>query len=127
AIYAQRIDKTPKRLIGPSPSVSSWGEAISNRSGVVCDELSLIPRTNGAIAVWRDNRNGNYDIYAQLIFKDGSLPVELSNFSVSARYNGNVLLDWQTANEKNNAGFEIERRKISEGGISNIFEVVGSY
>src|SRR5205823_975933 len=33
SIYAQRINRTPRRLIGPSPSVSSWGEPITNRSG----------------------------------------------------------------------------------------------
>jgi len=126
AIYAQVIDKTPRRLIGPSPLTSTWGKAISNKSGVTSDELTLVPRANGAIAIWRDSRNGNPDIYAQVIFLDGSLPVELSNFSVKAEQN-NILLNWQTASEKNNAGFEIERRSISDPNSSNVFEVVGSY
>ena len=127
SIYAQRINKTPKRLIGPSPSTSSWGQAISNKAGVICDELNLVPRTNGGIAVWRDNRNGNFDIYAQIIFIDGTLPIELSSFLLSAEPNGEVLLNWETASEKDNAGFEVERRLISDPNASNTFEVVGSY
>jgi len=127
SIYAQLCDKTPKRLIGPSPSTSAWGIPVSNRVNSNADEVVLVPRTNGGIAVWRDNRNGNNDIYAQLIFRDGSLPVELSGFSASAEPNGNVLLKWQTASEKDNAGFEIERRLISDPNASNAFELVGSY
>ena len=127
SIYSQVCDKTPQRTIGPSPSTSSWGVPVSNRSGSNADEVVLAPRTNGGIAVWRDSRNGNDDIYAQLIFRDGSLPVELSNFYVSAKSNGDVLLNWQTASEKDNAGFEVERRLISDPNASNVFEVVGSY
>ncbi|MDP4219095.1 MAG: hypothetical protein Q8916_14070 [Bacteroidota bacterium] len=127
SIYAQRVDKTPKRFIGPSPSGSSWGLAVSNRVGTNADEVELVARTNGGIAVWRDNRNGNYDIYAQLIFRDGSLPVEITDFNAMAETGGKVLLNWQTASEKDNAGFEVERRLISDPNASNAFEVVGSY
>ena len=127
SIYAQRCDKTPKRFLGPSPSTSSWGVPVSNRAGSNADEVVLVPRTNGGIAVWRDNRNGNNDIYAQLIFRDGSLPIELANFSLSAEKNGSVLLNWETASEKDNAGFEVERRLVTDQGTSNNFEVIGSY
>jgi len=126
SIYAQRCDRTPKRFLGTAGS--TWGVPVSNRVNSNADEVQLVARTNGGIAVWRDNRNGasNTDIYAQLIFRDGSLPVELENFSVSA-HSGAVLLNWQTASEKDNAGFEIERRLISNSIYQNSFEVVGSY
>lgn len=127
SIYAQRCDLTPKRFLGPSPSSSTWGAPVSNRPNSNADEVVLVPRSNGGIAVWRDNRNGNNDIYAQLVFRDGSLPVELSNFSVSSRSDDHVLLDWQTASEKDNAGFEIERRMTSDPNASNNFETAGSY
>ncbi len=127
SIYAQRVDKTPKRLIGQQPATTTLGLPVSNRVNSNADQVVLIPRTNGGIAVWRDNRNGNTDIYAQLIFKDGSLPVELDNFSLSARGSGQVLLNWQTASEKDNAGFEVERRLISDPNASKAYEVVGSY
>ncbi len=126
SIYGQRVDRSPRRFLGPSTSV--WGEAISNHANSDADQVALAPRTNGAIAVWRDNRNGttNTDIYAQLIFKDGSLPVEVSSFDAKALSDGHVLINWETASEKDNAGFEIERRTISDDA-SNTFEVVASY
>ncbi len=37
------------------------------------------------------------------------LPVELTNFSAAIEKNNNVILNWQTASEINNFGFEIER------------------
>ncbi len=128
SIYAQRVDRLPKRYLGYLPNVSSWGAPVSNRANSDADQLVMVARGNGGIAVWRDNRNGttNTDIYAQLIFRDGSLPVELSSFTASPTSNGNVVLNWQTVSEKDNAGFEIERRLIVEGG-SNKFELVGSY
>ncbi|MEI8135178.1 MAG: hypothetical protein WCH46_08930 [bacterium] len=127
SIYAQRCDKTPKRLMGPLPSFSSWGVAVSNKVGGNADQVQLVSRTNGAIAVWRDGRNATTDIYAQLIFKDGSLPIELSNFSLRSSEVGKVIVDWQTASEKDNAGFEIERRLISDASASNAYEIIGSY
>jgi hypothetical protein len=30
--------------------------------------------SSGAIITWQDKRSGNYDIYAQRVFSDGSLP-----------------------------------------------------
>ena len=41
------------------------------------------------------------------------LPVELMYFTTSQK-DGNVLLQWETASEVNNAGFEIQRRAESE-------------
>jgi hypothetical protein len=43
--------------------------------------------------------------------EDNSLPVELINFTAEIR-NGNVYLDWQTATERDNYGFEVEREKV---------------
>jgi len=42
-----------------------------------------------------------------------ALPVELTAFSVS-QINSRIVLNWQTATEVNNYGFEVERRKIDE-------------
>lgn len=123
SIYAQRTDRTPKRQL------TSSGVAVSNHANTNADQVTLAPRTNGGIAAWRDSRNGatNTDIYAQLIFRDGSLPVELSDFSLRAQQSGNVLVHWETASEKDNAGFEIERRLINEETSSNTYEVISSY
>ncbi len=48
------------------------------------------------------------------IKNDGALPVELVTFSVNVHENI-VNLNWETATEVNNYGFEIERQKSEEG------------
>ena len=53
---------------------------------------------------------------------DGTLPVELSSFTLSAS-EGAVALNWTTATETNNFGFEIQRK--SEGDFSTIGFVEG--
>jgi hypothetical protein len=45
------------------------------------------------------------------LYFDEVLPVELSSFTSSV-YGNNVVLNWQTASENNNSGFEIERVKF---------------
>ena len=42
----------------------------------------------------------------------GTLPVELSSFTASA-INRDIVLNWSTATEKNNKGFEIERKFLT--------------
>ncbi len=71
-IFAQRIDRVGRKYF-PTPSQS-------NTKGMpICSgtwqarEVCLAPRSDGAIAAWSDMRNGNGDIYAQLILMDGSL------------------------------------------------------
>ena len=53
-----------------------------------------------------------------------SLPVELTDFSASV-VNGTVRLDWETATEVNNYGFDIERKSV-EGNWTKIGFVAGS-
>ncbi|HET6512094.1 MAG TPA: T9SS type A sorting domain-containing protein, partial [Candidatus Kapabacteria bacterium] len=99
---------------------------ISASPTVTAKHVALVPRTNGAIAVFADNRNGNFDIYAQLIFRDATLPIELASFDAKANANGQVVLDWKTANELDNAGFDVERRALN-GSSDNAFAVIASY
>jgi len=66
--------------------------------------------TGGAIITWQDYRSGtNYDIYAQRIYENSALPVELASFTAQT-FSSRVELVWKTATEVNNYGFEIERR-----------------
>lgn len=129
-IYAQVIDTTPARKYPVAGS--RWGFPISTEAGTTFttrDQMDIAPRTNGAIVVWRDGRSynsTNYDIYMQLVFKNATLPVELADFRLTRQMQNIVRVDWQTAMEKDNAGFEIERRPLVAGG-ENTFEVVASY
>ncbi len=49
-----------------------------------------------------------------------SVPVELTSFNASTNGDGNINLNWSTATETNNQGFEIERKSIN-----NEFEKIG--
>jgi len=71
------------------------------------------------VPVWTDERAGGYDmdIYTGLI--PPIVPVELLSFT-SNIVNGKVVLNWVTATELNNRGFEIQRSVDN-----NIFVTVG--
>jgi PKD repeat protein/predicted small secreted protein len=66
--------------------------------------------------------NGNsYNIdywYVDDIQVDYVVPVELTSFTAAAA-NGQVILNWTTATETNNQGFEIERSLKSDVGSQN--------
>jgi hypothetical protein len=59
--------------------------------------------------------NGNYN---------GTLPVELSSFT-SAVSNNNVILNWTTTGERNNSGFDIERKALSSNDWQKVNFVEG--
>ncbi len=56
--------------------------------------------------------------------QNNALPVELISFSAQVE-NGNVLLNWETATEVNNYGFEVERKISSTNFLPNSFEKIG--
>jgi len=60
---------------------------------------------------------GNFSIVR--LTADDPIPVELTSFSASVAGN-NVILEWATATELNNLGFDVERRVLE-----SVFEVVG--
>jgi hypothetical protein len=60
--------------------------------------------------------------YVDDVCVDGIVPVELTSFTASVNER-NVTLDWTTATETNNQGFEIERN--SGSGFENIGYVAG--
>ncbi len=122
-VYAQEMDIVPRRYFPTVGTNSTWGKPIRYSTTSQTRNVSLVPRTGGAIAAWEDNRNGNYDIYAQLIFKNGTLPVEMTHFTATAR-GAHVDLNWQTASEQGNAGFIIERKESTNGSL---FQAVQSY
>ena len=71
-------------------SVSSTGVVKWAQDGIVLSatgtdqwEPIMTPDgAGGAIITWNDNRNSNYDIYAQSVTGIGFVPVELSEFSI---------------------------------------------
>lgn len=125
SVYAQVLDRNFDRYLPTFQTRSSWGQAVANKSGVVQKHAAACLRTDGMIAVWTDKRNGDWDIYAQVLFKDGTLPIELASFDVRESTPGMVDLSWTTYAEDANAGFEIERRDVGES--VDAFSVIESY
>jgi hypothetical protein len=124
AIYAQAIDMRFNRYYPSFGTSSSWGKAIAVRPDAQQEHVAMCKREGGGVIMaWADNRNGDQDIYAQVMFPDGTLPIELTSFDVSA-IGEQVIVEWRTAMEQDHAGFEIERRALN--GQSQ-FQVIASY
>ncbi|MBT8387538.1 MAG: T9SS type A sorting domain-containing protein, partial [Ignavibacteria bacterium] len=60
----------------------------------------------------------NFSVYGRYL-----VPVELTSFTASAN-NGNVNLNWVTATETNNQGFEVERKAV-DGEFDKVGYVAG--
>ncbi len=71
------------------------------------------------VPVWTDERAGGYDMDIYTARINPIVPVELISFTHRI-VNGKVILDWVTATELNNMGFEIQRSIDN-----NIFVTVG--
>ena len=97
-----------------------WAGNFTILSNPTSDKLQLVSTVDvykNCKLAWGDNRSDAGGIYAQDINPDGQLgnsivPVELVSFTANIS-NNSVTLNWITASELNNSGFEIERSVIS--------------
>ena len=109
-----------------------WTGNFTILSNPTSDKLQLVSTVDlykNCKLAWGDNRSDAGGIYAQDINPDGELgnsivPVELVSFSANVS-NNSVTLNWITATELNNAGFEIERAVISNREINLNWEPIG--
>ncbi len=92
-----------ERLSGYFDPHVGWPQ--QNKMG---DYFDMVSDNNGANLAWAATFNGEQDVYYSYITPDNNVPVELSSFSYSI-LGSEVILDWSTATELNNHGFEIQR------------------
>jgi hypothetical protein len=78
---------------------TSWATLTLNYDNINKIVIRLGPSGNGGLADY------NFD---NITFNAAALPVELTTFTAISGQNG-INLEWQTATETNNQGFEIER------------------
>jgi hypothetical protein len=71
------------------------------------DYFHMVSYNNGASLAWAGTFNNEQDVYYSFITPD-IVPVELVSFTATASSNI-VTLNWSTATELNNHGFEIEK------------------
>jgi hypothetical protein len=126
---------TPAQLPGEPNSVWWWDQTATSGQLVQVDlatdaMLNTYVFTGGAIAGGAETAVINGQHVLLLNFQNVALgcyflsvvPVELTSFAASAN-DGNVTLNWSTATETNNMGFEVERN--SGSGFMKIGFVAG--
>lgn len=73
--------------------------------------------------IWMRLDGSNLSVWTALIDDSTvTVPVELTSFS-ALESEGNIILNWQTASEKNNQGFEVQR--LYESILPNNWSAVG--
>jgi photosystem II stability/assembly factor-like uncharacterized protein len=110
-----KIERKDDSLHLPAPwiLIDSVGANITTYTNT-----GLTPNTVYSYRVYAYNEFGN-SAYSDSVETTTIVPVELTSFTAAA--NGNVVeLNWSTATELNNQGFEIERKSIN-----NNFEKIG--
>jgi hypothetical protein len=120
-VYAQRIN---------SSGAAQWaadGVAISTVGGKATYPV-ITGDASGGIITWMDSRNASIDIYASGVSADGNigvLPVELTTFTANST-DSKVTLNWQTATEVNNYGFDVERTLVRSAKWGKIGFIEGN-
>jgi hypothetical protein len=96
-----------------------WTGNFTILSNPISDKLQMVSTVDvykNCKLAWGDKRLDSQGIYGQDINPDGELgnsvvPVELVSFSANVS-NNTVNLNWITATELNNSGFDVERRQV---------------
>lgn len=82
------------------------------------DYIGIAALNDVAYPYWADDRTGNYQGWMSVVNFDPPIPVELTSFA-AVIVADNVQLNWSTATEINNQGFEIQRR-TSDGEFEKV-------
>lgn len=86
--------------------------AIIDRVPPLCNTIYEPPLPPPCLGLFTDPRPGFGQKFANMRRAVHILPVELSSFT-SIVNERNITLNWTTASEENNSGFEIERSKVN--------------
>jgi len=101
---------------GGTSYTSIWETSFSTHHPSTTDTISFVGTDNMQIALYYtgDSNDADFWFVDDLYLIDlNPIPVELISFTVSTN-NNNVELNWSTASEVNNRGFNIERKKVNE-------------
>jgi hypothetical protein len=118
-IYAQRINNEG-RLVW-----DSLGLPIGSNFNSLKSYLSLLPDENGgAIAIFKDNRNGKNAIYGQKIFTSGTFISQLIGPNTEINRDS-IKISWYTANERGNVKYTVERASLLDAD-SISWDIIGN-
>jgi hypothetical protein len=119
-IYAQRVDANGHSLW------NSYGVPVCTLSSTQSLTCMISDGLGGAILVWEDNRNGNYDIYAQKLSSDGTPQWTANGIAIStAGYaqqlpvlvtdnSGGAIIAWQ--DYRTGGGADIYAQRVNASG-----------
>jgi len=110
-------------LVSSEPSPTS----VPNGDVRFGDYIGIDSYGGHTVPVWTDERAGGFDMDIYTAVINPILPVELTNFNAKI-VNGKTILEWSTATETNNFGFEIERNaplNPPEGGTFGNWITIG--
>jgi Secretion system C-terminal sorting domain len=99
---------TTVTAVGATPTVQ-WTVTASTGSGIGSLGLNYTANTGANTAV-----TNILPLVGEIYTVQATIPVELLTFTARAKQQ-TVLLEWQTASEINNKGFQIEKQKASGG------------
>jgi hypothetical protein len=91
-------------LMSTEPSPTS----IPNNDVRFGDYIGIDSYGGVVVPIWTDERAGGFDMDIYTAKINPLLPVELKSFTARI-VDGNTILEWSTATETNNFGFEIQR------------------
>lgn len=103
----------------------TWSEVIS--TGLEMGSLDWQRVSADSIDVWSvgyTSSGGFHSVVYKKRFGYAAVPVELSSFSANIS-GSDVILDWTTASETNNKGFDVERKIFSPQPAAGNWEKIG--
>lgn len=111
-IYSQRINSSGELV---------WidkGVLVGSHSNSLKSYLSLISdKRGGAIAIFKDTRNKESEIYGQKIFSTGTYISQIVGFK-SELINDKIKISWYSANENGDTKYTIEKTSLADSGIT---------
>ncbi|MFO7524143.1 MAG: hypothetical protein R6W68_01695 [Ignavibacteriaceae bacterium] len=111
-IYVQKLDSQGK-FLWDSLSVTIGSSHNSQKS-----YLSLLPDgSGGAIAVFKERRDGKNEIYAHKIFESGTFASQVLGFN-AATENGEIKISWYAANELPAITYQVQRTIQTDSGLA---------
>ncbi|RPI75167.1 MAG: choice-of-anchor B family protein [Ignavibacteriales bacterium] len=105
-----------------NPSIAGYYDTYASSSGTYRGAWGCYPYLPSGAVIVSDMQTG---LYVFDFLGDGTVPVELTSFAAQVTSAG-VNLNWSTASEVNNYGFEIERKYQNESSWKVVGLVAGS-
>ena len=118
-IYSQKISNSGEKIW------DSLGVATATHYNSPKSYLSLLPDNNsGAIAIFKESRDGKNNIYSQRVFDTGTFASQIIGFDTQL-ISDSVKISWYSANEQSESIYNIERTFQPDSGNAS-WEIINT-